>query len=105
MSPSDPILTFASAIGQAVRKCQNLFGPLEIYESSGFFVLTVAAGPSEKRDQPRGPLPGVQRQWQSDAGHLAAGDESLGRAAGRGGLIAIAPLGPRARVWALQALP
>jgi len=40
-APSGPILTFATALGQVVRKCQNLFGPLETFDSSGFSVFDI----------------------------------------------------------------
>jgi hypothetical protein len=41
LDTSGPILTFATAIGQVVRKCQNLFGPLETFDSSGFSVFDI----------------------------------------------------------------
>jgi len=53
--PSGPILTFAPALGQVVRKCQNLFGPLALQlhfflEMSPFGGGLVSAPPARPRD-------------------------------------------------------
>ena len=57
---SGPILTFASAIGRIVCKCQNLQGPLETCDSSGFCDFDICDRPIR--------LAGCKCQNQSSSG-------------------------------------